>query len=320
MCLSAAPLDDTWTLGIMENTWTQVSLHGSSPAPRVYHSAVALVSSYVIFGGSAVSSGFLNDTWMYNPNQARWLPILSAAAPPARAGHSALVLQNNMVVFGGRGSQNIFDDTWFLQVQGDTVSGNFKGTWVKASTRSAPSPRTGHAAAALGNTGMLVVGGSGVLGKDTIDVWFFDTRCDQWVEVLVSGSAGSPAGRHGHALHMLQSRTMGNSVAYTLMMYGGQSGTADNDPFLNDAWELQVTVASNVCSRTLRAAAVQATWTAAQQGPPPRANMASAKTAESQFLIFGGFAGYGGGLNDRLLSDTWLLADFEASSKQRPGQ
>ena len=302
----AAPLDDVWTW--KNGSWNNLLIEGASPSPRVYHTAVSMDKAYITFGGSAVSAGFLNDTWVLQPEQAKWAPVEVNQAPPARAGHSAVVMGSNMVLFGGRGAEAVFNDVWtFMPQAGGIAAGN----WNAMKTTNAPSVRTGHAATSLGAGLMLVVGGSGILGKDMNDVWLLDTNTHEWLQVDTSKSSAQPAPRHGHLLQLL-SFAPGSPAQATVVMFGGQSGTSDNDPFLRDTWTLQVEVVSGHCKAPLRglrgACAVSGVWAAAPTAPPPRAHMAAATySAEGDIVMFGGFSGYSGGLNDHLLSDSWLL-------------
>jgi len=213
-----------------------------------------------------------------------------------------------MLVFGGRGAQLVFQDLWSFELPS---AASTTGVWSQLSAANPPPPRTGHAAAVLGDKDMLLVGGSGLLGKDTIDVWVFDSACKAWSQVDMSSSPSMPAGRHGHLLQPVGGAADGQ---YTFIMYGGQSGTGDNDPFLGDVWNLTVSAPSGMCgkaslrSSTTIAAVATGSWVAQGQGPPPRAHMADAVIGGAgDLVLFGGFAGYSGGLNDHLLSDSWML-------------
>jgi len=219
------------------------------------------------------------------------------------------MLGGRMLVFGGRGSQLVFNDVWSFAPSNTGAAG---AVWSKVSTTNAPPVRTGHAAAAVGTGLMVIVGGSGVLGRDSCDVWILNTATNAWVKVDTTSSPSQPAGRHGHLLRLVQQDTRASGGATgTLLMYGGQSGTADNDPFLRDVWQLQITLQdSSRCPAALRGSACGATgvWTQGTSGPPPRANMAVASMGGTgDTVVFGGFSGYSGGLNDRLLFDTWQL-------------
>ena len=323
--LFTAPLDDVWIQNSDSNLWSPISVSGVKPTARVYHSAVSHDGAYVTFGGSAVSAGFLNDTWRISPAAGVWEPLSLPVAPAARAGHSAAMLGSDMIVFGGRGAENIFDDTWVLSLPG---KGGGQAQWKLMVTPSTPPPRTSHAAAIADVKGplsaMVLVGGSNVLGKDLVDVWVLLPACGTWVQAQVQvPSSGGPIPRHGHMLHAIPGAAAAgpSSAKFSLIMYGGQSGTSDNDPFLGDTWQLDLALDApqGVCTSSAPSAlrgggapALAATgqWSQVQTtAPAPRANMATAiDTASDSVLLFGGFSGYGGGLDDRLLHDSWQLA------------
>ena len=150
LCDSAAPLDDTWAL--VNGGWQQVTTGTAAPTPRVYHSAVQDPTSdtYLVYGGTAVSAGFLSDLWRLRrsaPNTGTWeeVKVSTGVTPPPRAGHSALVVGTSMVVFGGRNSVNLLQDGWVLDLH--ILAWTEQRASATCSSSTCPSVRTNHAAA-----------------------------------------------------------------------------------------------------------------------------------------------------------------------------
>ena len=135
-----------------------------------------------------------------------------------------------------------------------------------------------------------------------------------------------------HSGHVSWLSDAGSSTA-SLVVFGGQAGTSPQAPFLGDTWAWPLSAGAPGMSSQLGAAArpgaSSATWTQLQSAvykpspsqPDARANMAAAVprplgvlaggasgSAAAAPLLFGGFSGYEGGLNDLLLNDTWSWA------------
>jgi hypothetical protein len=100
---------------ITSGTWNvnpQVMAAGSTPGARVFHTAVCLNDSMIVFGGGNYAAGTVspvyNDVWVLQAagESFAWRrPKITGEenAPMARMGHSAELYDNGMYVYGGMG-------------------------------------------------------------------------------------------------------------------------------------------------------------------------------------------------------------------------
>jgi len=217
-------------------TWSRPPSQGACPSGRGGHSASQVGNLMLLFGGTFFDAGsfhYLNDLWALDVESLKWhKPALGGGgggrAPPCpgpRYGHSAVVVDWSVFVFGGKGEGGVmYNDLWCLSV--DTW------TWeLMPTTSSPPSPRMGHACAAV--DGKLVVS----LGWDSqktcfSDVWVYDRALFSWSRPKVSGLA--PRARHGAACQYDEANAR-------LVLLGGQSIDAQGHPhFLRDTQELDL--------------------------------------------------------------------------------
>jgi hypothetical protein len=170
---------DVWILTNASGTysWSQLTVTGSAPAGRFYHSVVydPGFNRLIVFGGiSSVVGTLFNDVWILSNANGQggspsWTLLTPAGGPAAREGHTAIYdsSSNSMVVFGGTGATGLLSDTWVL-----SNANGLGGTpaWKQLQpTGAAISARSGHSAiydvtsnAAGATTGrMIVFSGSG---------------------------------------------------------------------------------------------------------------------------------------------------------------
>src|ERR1019366_2427734 len=105
-------------------TWSQLSLSGAAPGPRIFHSAVYDPASnrMIVFGGNncfTAGAQFYNDVWVLsNANglggAPAWTQLSPAGAPPSPREHLSAVYDptnNIMIIFGGVDTDNdVFND------------------------------------------------------------------------------------------------------------------------------------------------------------------------------------------------------------------
>jgi hypothetical protein len=218
-------------------TWSRPPSQGACPSGRGGHSATQVGNLMLVFGGTFFDAGrfhYLNDLWALDVETLKWhRPALGGGGPGGRAppcpgpryGHSAVIVDWNVFVFGGKGEGGLlYNDLWCLNVD--------SWTWeLMPTTSSPPSPRMGHAAAAV--DGKLVVS----MGWDSqrtcfADVWVYDRALFSWSRPKVAGLA--PRARHGAACQYDESNAR-------LVLMGGQAIDAEGHPhLLRDTQELDL--------------------------------------------------------------------------------
>ena len=105
------------------------------------------------------------------------------------------------------------------------------------------------------------------------------------------------------------SSSIGSQKSASLVIFGGQSGTSPQAPFVGDTWAWPMGTQAPIppAWELLQTSVYKPT--AGQ--PDARAVMAAAVPLPSDGLagrpiFFGGFSGYNGGLDDQLHNDTWV--------------
>ncbi|MEM6730832.1 MAG: kelch repeat-containing protein, partial [Myxococcota bacterium] len=175
------------------------------------------------FGGFS-SIGFLSDTWEWNGERWRELP-LNGAQPPVRAIAAMAFSDLDAValLFGGLNANltDIYGDSWI-----------WDGTmWAEVTPVSGgPSPRAMHAVGYHRAEGKIVLfGGCSDFDCDTplADTWVWELATG-WSEV---SSGPPPAGRAGHTMTY-------DSANDRILMFGGCTVDAINscDNELGDLW------------------------------------------------------------------------------------
>lgn len=191
--------------GVVRATWRHVALAGPPP-PRAYHAAefvrrsAAGTDLMLVFGGFSAAAGLRDDLHALHVDAGtlkplRWETVRARGAPPAaRAAHSASAHEDAVYIFGGDGAAGRLGDVARLDC------GAWPPRWEMLQTRGeAPAPRSGHAAAVVG--GSLVVVGGVATGAHLDDVCALDLRTLAWYSIEHAGSSVSrPLARSGHVV------------------------------------------------------------------------------------------------------------------------
>jgi galactose oxidase-like protein len=178
---------------------------GRSGAGMAYDSVHQQV---VLFGGTN-SSGFLNDTWLWNGTT--WTEQAPTASPSARSSFAMAydAAHSQVVLFGGNNG-SVLADTWV-----------WDGTnWTQKSPTLSPSARSGHVMA-YDSTHQQVVLFSGTNGTTNFsDTWIWDGT--NWT---LKSPATSPPSRANAAMAY-------DSTHAQAVLFGGFGGGT----YLSDTW------------------------------------------------------------------------------------
>jgi hypothetical protein len=179
-------LCDTWIYNASKNFWTP-SLQIGGPSARNAHSIASAGnhSCPVLFGGLDLYGALLNDTWIFNSTESRWIRVSPQMSPSARYKHAmaGLDTDDKIVLFGG------FDDyydseTWVFDIS--------EGKWQNMSPPYSPTARYGHAMAAVANDDKLILCG-GFDGGIRSDSWCYDLSENRWYQSRVFGPSMTEA-------------------------------------------------------------------------------------------------------------------------------
>ncbi|VAW41735.1 hypothetical protein MNBD_CHLOROFLEXI01-1056, partial [hydrothermal vent metagenome] len=183
-----APLAETWTYDVANDSWTQLTPANAPPA-RTYSQMVytgdELNTEVYLFGGNDGTTYF-NDVWHYDG--ADWSQVTTGgSSPPARTHHAIAYdsVNDTILLFGGRDATGtLLADSWELALSSDTWSQSGFG----------PSARMAHGLAYdPTNNDFVLVGGANSDG-DTIlnDTWRYDSGSG-WVAASPTQSAPNAA-------------------------------------------------------------------------------------------------------------------------------
>ena len=91
---------------------------------REGHSAVAVESMLVVFGGCFLDKYCFNDINVLDTNKMRWVtPVVDGERPAPREGHSAALVGTSMYVFGGSGEVGYLNDVQVLDLEPTHLGG-----------------------------------------------------------------------------------------------------------------------------------------------------------------------------------------------------
>ena len=202
--------------------WYVMTTAGDCPSLRVGHTAVYVRGKapgdagrvYVI--GGANPSGPFGEAHVLDLNTRTWDTVDCPGLRP-RYEHAAFVPAchpDRIYVFGGANQAGNMNDVQVL----DTAAGSWS-TLTPSASGAAPSPRTHHTTAAVGDK--LIVYSGGHTGADPVgdrQVHCFDASTEAWSVLTVRGD--SPKPRHGHAMA---------AVGVKVFLHGGMAGSTFYD-------------------------------------------------------------------------------------------
>jgi len=261
--------NDTWIHYSAGNTWSPVKA-GPSPSARTGAGLVydATIARFVLFGGVS-STGFLGDTWTFDPTVNRWTELSTTGAPRPRSGAAMVAAPDGSVVlFGGLSTTGFLGDTWLFD---PTTS-----TWTAQHPIASPSARYSPGAALDATTGNVVLfGGAGAHGLDG-DTWSYAVSSDTWSQLATAGTPPPPSVGSGLAF---------DSQSGGLVLVDGATATGPSG-------------ASYTFDPT------SATWATLSTSASPPAREAPGFVYDSRANLLEQFGGWNG---SSFLSDTWEL-------------
>ena len=185
---------------------------------------------------------------------------------------------------------------------------------------------------------LVVVGGSDAQGEDTADAFVLDTRTLVWTSYKPASSA-APQPAPSHGLGVWPSAVTRQGEGHVIV-FGGQSGSGEDSPYLGGFWNLDLPFQAGGAGKQNWTEQVQAVFKPGQGQPqardyfqatilePEQSGAAGGygpggvavfkcqgpqgpAATTSRVLLFGGFSGYSGGLDDKLHDDLWCVTAWE---------
>ncbi len=265
-------LNHVWSLREPNREWVELAdVSGSPPSRSGYAVACDERTGRIILFGGRSETGYLNDTWIFDPDTRAWAEAKSeGATPSSREGHAMVFdpSSGTLLLFGGGRTEAHYqksNDTWRYDPQ--------TNTWTDIEVSTCPSPRMWHAMVYDPNASSVIMfGGVGVgeYGAVLHDTWSLTS--DEWRRLEPTGIV--PSSRSQHAMAYDGSNRV-------VVLFGGLGSTNRS---LDDTW-----IYDSPANAWQELKASGAT-------PSPRSghSMVSAP-AWNQVLLFGGH-NYGGDL------------------------
>jgi len=205
---SHAPVNSLGKYNIATDQWVSVNPSGSIPSVRGGHTAVALGTRMIVFGGQGKSS-FLNDVYSYDAKNDQWSLVKSSGQlPGGRALMSAVTVGTDMYIFGGLegyGGYKYYLDQLY---KFNTVTSQ----WTQILIGGAPAARAHHSSVVENNNRVTIIGGYSTTLLS--DVFFYDIKANEWL--MVEPVSDVPLAREAFAAIPLSE----NNV----MLFGGYDG------------------------------------------------------------------------------------------------
>ena len=293
-----SPFGDVWVLSHANGTggtpaWTKLSPTGTAPNTRTGQSAVydSADNRMIIFGGQHLTTT-LTDTWILTAPDGvgtpSWIELKPTGTAPSLAYHSAVYNSTSayMYVFAGTSTANKLEtNSHAFTLTGANGLAKVPSRWVLGG----PAVRYGQTGFydSVTNSFFVFAGQHAASNLNFNDYWQASAAIGSSnLKWTLLSTKSAPSARYGQAGQY-------DSVSNRLMVFGGSTGTCQND--------YHVLEHANGQGGTLTWLALTPTGTA----PSARALMGSAYDSTSNTLmVFGGW-----GCGKTYLNDVWILTN-----------
>ncbi|WP_455392650.1 Kelch repeat-containing protein [[Eubacterium] cellulosolvens] len=220
--VSSGISSETWLYDLSSNTWTKLNTN-NTPSARFDHAMASVHNDdkVLLFGGYD-SSGFDDETWLFDLSAMNWTKLNPKNKPSARSNHKMAAIHNQtqILLFGGYDlTHKNNDDTYMYNF--------FTNTWYHYSPITYPTSRSSHGMATIyGTNKVLLFGGWDTSPKN--DTWIFDDSTGNWTEQNLDINPGQ---RSNHSM-------VGVWGTDKVILFGGMDSTFNNK---NDTWQYSYT-------------------------------------------------------------------------------
>ena len=150
----AGSMNDVQRLDVVTHAWTTVSVSGTPPPPRTYHTVPVRGDRLVVYSGGHSGSDPVGDRQVhcFDAQSESWAVVsVRGDSPKPRHGHVMVAVGDRVFVHGGMAGATFYDDLHVLDLA--------KSAWVNVKRRKVyPSARAGHGSLVCG-TDLYIFGG-----------------------------------------------------------------------------------------------------------------------------------------------------------------
>jgi len=216
---SGAPTGWAWYFG--DETYNSTPwIEQTDPAGwngRIGHTSVVMPNgSIVLMGGVDADHNTKNDTWLSTDNGTTWTCVNASSGWTAGEGHASVAMPDgSIVIMGGFASSGgRSNDTW--------RSDDYGATWTCVNASSGWTARSDHAAVAMPDGSIVIMGGDRGGFNYLNDTWRSTDNGATWTnQTAVSGVAPGWTARSDHAAVAMPDRS--------IVLMGGLGSGREND-------------------------------------------------------------------------------------------
>lgn len=252
--MEESPLQDLWSFSFDSSTWTLIESNELSvpPTPRSFHRMISVGSNTLYVFGGCGAAGRLNDLYSYNIDTNIWKKLADAPADmPGRGGPGFVANEQGdslFVVGGFCGSESngvwkydILNDTWSTVLEeGNKILRPFSvasgvtmgSTLVFFGGEVNPSEK-GHEGAGGFTNDVIFLDGTTGLPTITTTISSVELPTERgWMDAAAVRMESDNSGQ--------ESKSIGNNTSWTLVVFGGLSGSDEQPIRLDDVWLLKM--------------------------------------------------------------------------------
>ena len=234
--LSNGALNDIRQFDTKNHTWMQVTVDGSDskmPVGRYFHASEISKQSIYTFGGLTSEVELLNDFWMFNIQDQRWVEIKSEVGPGYLSGHSLTLVKigdhESLLLIGGYSNESNYNIVWEF---------TFDKTWKQLKTSgNGPPVIFGHSTVYHAATQVVYAFGGYQMVNDKVELskkllsLSFDKESKSWSwSVLPTFSELNRPEEN-----LPRSRFLHSAISFSqfMIVYGGESQPRNSSDYLN---------------------------------------------------------------------------------------
>ena len=115
--------NDVQVFDTVTNTWGNVTVRGTAPSPRTYHTAACGGDKFIVYSGGQCGSEPVGDRQVYcfDATTSTWSTLnIRGDSPKPRHGHLVIAVGDKIFVHGGMSGTTFYNDLYILDLSAKT--------------------------------------------------------------------------------------------------------------------------------------------------------------------------------------------------------